>query len=252
MASDGGSADTLLKCARDGVATRLQCRECQTPICPKCYVRTAVGLRCQTCAADAVPTVAASERSPRWPVMAVIAVVVALVVAGGGWIATRGGDGASGEVDIGEGAVRTVDPVTIGTAELPNGASWTLVARREGRICITLTISTASPSPEQCVRPPGNRTMTLITRRPVNGPGGTAFISLGMTSGLVERIRVAPEGVLGTWEAPIMGADSGIGYRFFLIDTSDNVAMNLTPIGTNGAELGRYPLPPLVMAPPRR
>lgn len=39
---DGGA----LTCPRDGTTTRLTCVECQAPICPKCSVRTPVGLKC--------------------------------------------------------------------------------------------------------------------------------------------------------------------------------------------------------------
>jgi N-acetylneuraminic acid mutarotase len=37
---------TELICARHGVSTRISCVECDTPICPDCAVRTAVGLKC--------------------------------------------------------------------------------------------------------------------------------------------------------------------------------------------------------------
>ena len=40
-------ATQALKCERHGEATRLTCVECGTPICPKCAVRTDVGLKCE-------------------------------------------------------------------------------------------------------------------------------------------------------------------------------------------------------------
>lgn len=43
------SGDFELTCARDGVPTRLRCANCDIPICPACFVRTEVGLRCPTC-----------------------------------------------------------------------------------------------------------------------------------------------------------------------------------------------------------
>ncbi len=42
-----------LTCPRDDVATKLTCAQCGTPICPACFVRSPVGLKCQTCAPDA-------------------------------------------------------------------------------------------------------------------------------------------------------------------------------------------------------
>ena len=40
-------ATQALKCERHGEATRLTCVECGKPICPKCAVRTEVGLKCE-------------------------------------------------------------------------------------------------------------------------------------------------------------------------------------------------------------
>lgn len=249
MDVDGGSADTLLVCPRDGVETRLQCSNCRTPICPACFVRTPVGLRCQTCAADAVPVVPVADGGPRWPVVAAIAVVVALVVAVGGWAATRGGGSSDGDAGVGEGAVRKIDPVTIGTGELANGASWTLVARREGTICVTFTVSSVPPRPEQCQRPPGNRVVSWVSRRSVPGPGGTTYVTMGLVSDRVERITVAPEGALNSWEVPTIGADAGLGGRFFVFD-STNGALDLTALGPNGNHLGRFPVSE-IRPPPR-
>ena len=40
-------ATQVLKCEAHGEATRLTCVECGKPICPKCAVRTDVGLKCE-------------------------------------------------------------------------------------------------------------------------------------------------------------------------------------------------------------
>ncbi len=240
MAVDGGPAETVRTCAPDGVETRLRCSECEAPICPACFVRTPVGLRCRVCAADAVPVVRPRERGPRWPVFAAIAVVVALIVGGGAWVATRGGDAAPEEAaDVGQGTITKVDPVTIGTGDLANGTSWTLVARRDARICITFTTSTGSPRPESCERPPGNRAVSWITRRVVTGPGGTAYVTVGLVSDQVERIRVAPQGALGDYEVATIGGDAGLGGRFFVTETPVNGALVLTAVGANGNQIGR-------------
>lgn len=42
-------SDGELTCARDGLPTRLHCASCNVPICPACFVRTEVGLRCPDC-----------------------------------------------------------------------------------------------------------------------------------------------------------------------------------------------------------
>jgi len=85
-------ATQALKCERHGEATRLTCVECGKPICPKCAVRTDVGLKCEADAkgAELSKETLALLRPSRTPVyigVAGIAVLVALVVFG----LTRGG-----------------------------------------------------------------------------------------------------------------------------------------------------------------
>jgi hypothetical protein len=249
MGPDGGSASTLLRCARDGVETRLQCAECGAPICPKCFVRTDVGLRCQTCGAASGPVVATAEGRRRAPVVVALVAVVALLAAGAAWMVTRSGDSATEEfADIGTGEVVKVDPVTISSGEFANGASWSLVARREGRICLTFTTSTDT-RPEQCGRAPGNRALTVVTRRVVTGPGGQAFVTLGIVTEQVERISVSGVGILGSRDVPVIGRDAGLGYRFFVFDDPVNATLSLTAIGANGGQLGRVTLAELRLPP---
>jgi N-acetylneuraminic acid mutarotase len=104
-------ATQALKCERHGEATRLTCVECGKPICPKCAVRTDVGLKCE---ADAKGVELSKEtlamlRPSRTPVylgVAGIAVLVALVVFG----LTRGGSNSETP-----------------TAALPAVGTWTAV-----------------------------------------------------------------------------------------------------------------------------
>ena len=42
-------ASEALVCERDGERTRLLCAECASPICPRCLVRTPVGMKCDQC-----------------------------------------------------------------------------------------------------------------------------------------------------------------------------------------------------------
>lgn len=39
------------RCERHGVETRVTCSNCGTPICPRCMIDTAVGIKCPDCAA---------------------------------------------------------------------------------------------------------------------------------------------------------------------------------------------------------
>lgn len=85
-------APPKLVCPRHKVETPLTCVTCGTPICPKCYVRTAVGLRCPTCAAGVTVKIG---RRPRWPfVVAGLAVVAVLAIV----LLTRGSDSNGGAV----------------------------------------------------------------------------------------------------------------------------------------------------------
>lgn len=52
-----------VRCERHGEATRLTCVDCETPICPKCSVRTEVGLKCEPCAKPAVETPVGRRRN---------------------------------------------------------------------------------------------------------------------------------------------------------------------------------------------
>lgn len=52
MTAAGSTTDDLT-CPRDDVPTKLTCAQCGTPICPACFVRSPVGLKCQTCVPDA-------------------------------------------------------------------------------------------------------------------------------------------------------------------------------------------------------
>lgn len=76
------------KCERHGETTRLTCVDCDRPICPKCMVRTEVGLKCETCATP-VATPGAATSSSRLPLylglggLAVVALIVAVLLLSG-------------------------------------------------------------------------------------------------------------------------------------------------------------------------
>ncbi len=86
-------ATQALKCERHGEATRLTCVECGKPICPKCAVRTDVGLKCE---ADAKTVELSKEtlalmrpsRTPLYLGVAGLGVLLAFVVL----LSLRGGE----------------------------------------------------------------------------------------------------------------------------------------------------------------
>ena len=78
-------ATQALKCERHGELTRLTCVDCGKPICPKCAVRTEVGLKCEEDATPAaIPEKALAmmrpSRTPLYLGIGGAVVVVALIV----------------------------------------------------------------------------------------------------------------------------------------------------------------------------
>src|SRR5688572_15291781 len=129
MDSNGGSTDQLVRCPRDGVDTRLRCSECQSPICTSCLVRTAAGLRCPSRGAASGLPRSGGVGSRRRPAVVALAVLLLVAVAGGAWITTRDDGGAVEEAEEEGGGERIVVPLmTLGSGELPGGATWTLQA----------------------------------------------------------------------------------------------------------------------------
>lgn len=45
-------AQQELTCERDGESTRLTCVQCAAPICPRCLIRTPVGMKCSGCGVE--------------------------------------------------------------------------------------------------------------------------------------------------------------------------------------------------------
>lgn len=65
-----------LTCPRHKVSTPLSCSQCGTPICPQCYVRTAVGLRCPTCAKGIDVRIGGRRK---WPFIVPLVLLVAVL-----------------------------------------------------------------------------------------------------------------------------------------------------------------------------
>jgi hypothetical protein len=78
VADDRGERVTSAStCQRHGTATQLACATCQAPICPRCVVRTEVGLKCSTCTGAGRR---ARSRSGLRAVLAVLLVVGVLAI----------------------------------------------------------------------------------------------------------------------------------------------------------------------------
>ena len=245
MDSNGGQTDQLVRCPRDGVDTRLRCSECQSPICPTCLVRTAVGLRCPSCGAAAGPGRSGRAGNRRRPVLAALAVLLAVAVAGGAWMTIRNDGGAVEEAEEETGGERIAIPLmTLGSGELAGGATWTLQARRDGGVCTTLKVSVGPPSPERCLRSRSYRAVGNMTIKRVPGPTGTTYLTLGQVSDRTERVRIAPDGV-PPFEVASLGAGTGLEVRFFVAPISVNAHTSFTALAGDGTVLGRVERPKL-------
>src|SRR5215207_7089966 len=73
-------APELLECEAHGTPTRLRCAEadCDKPICPRCLVKTAVGLKCEEHAQSVAPKF--DRRVQRSVIGAVVLVAAAVVI----------------------------------------------------------------------------------------------------------------------------------------------------------------------------
>lgn len=71
--------DGAVACAEHGVETRLTCVQCRSPICPQCFVRTPVGLKCLGCGSK--PGVPAPSSPPRRRGVVAVPVVVLIALA---------------------------------------------------------------------------------------------------------------------------------------------------------------------------
>ncbi len=242
MAQDGEVTVAVLTCRRDGVSTRLRCAECDTPICPACFVRTEVGLMCPACGADTTPAILLPTRRRRAFAAAALT-GVALLAAGGGWLVTRPGTTPAPEVDIAAGSVKTVALFQLGSGQLPDGTAWRLDARRDGQLCVTLTVAPTRPG-ERCQDPPGNKTMASNFTRVLTGPNGSTYLTWGIVSEQVDRVRVAPDGD-APWEVPALGAGAGLGGRIFVFSMAHNVPVTFTALSAEGREIGHQARPAL-------
>lgn len=243
MDKDGGAPEAALTCPRDGVGTRLRCAECQTPICPECFVRTAVGLKCPEHGAASGPARVGLGGSRRRPALVAAGVIVALLVAGGAWAATRGGgQPADDEAEGGERIV--LARMALGKGELPGGLSWTLEARREGGVCTLFTISPGPAAQERCIRRGSYRAVGNTFTRINRGPAGTTYVTLGQVSDRTDRVRVGASGAT-PYEVPTLGGGTGLEVRFFVMYTTANVAVSFTALAADGSELGRVDRPVL-------
>ena len=254
MTSDGGTSETVLTCPRDEVATRLQCAGCRTPICPACYVRTAVGLKCEPCGAASGPVAVAPEpgRGRRVAVAALAAAVTIAAVTVAAVLLVGDDDGRPAD-EVAEGGERLTVPVTVlGSGDLPGGGSWTLEARREGVVCTRLVLSPGPPARERCLRTRSYRPVGNLSTWRIRTPDGSVYVVLGQASDGAERVRVAPEGT-APWDVPTLGGGTGLEIRFFVAHTTANVPVTFTALAADGTELGRVDRPALpdgVVTPP--
>lgn len=192
------------RCEAHQVETRLACAKCDAAVCPRCLVRTEVGLRCRECVVPARPptrtrprrryTIAASLAS-----LLLLAGIVAVVVAGESGSEQRLAgdvDGASGSVPseaspVGDWA--TFEPPAelrprAGLAVDGDGAAWSAspggVARFDGRERTVYTAEDGLAYPEATTVATGDDgTVWAATVGPTSEPDGASAVGLSRLSG---------------------------------------------------------------------
>jgi hypothetical protein len=187
-----------------------------------------------------MPAEATSPR--RGPVLAAVAVAVALVVAGVAWAATRSSGSPPADEPGGGGQQLAVPLTMLGRGDLPGGFAWTLEARREGEVCTTFTISPGPAPPERCDPVRSSRPVEGTRTSRVTYSAGAIYITLGRVSERAERVRIAPEGA-PPFEVPTLGGGTGLGVRFFVSHSTANVDESYTVLAADGTELGRVDRP---------
>jgi hypothetical protein len=239
-------------CPRDAAVTRLRCTDCRKPICPRCFMRTPVGFKCQSCAAPVPAAVALSRRSRPGRPLQMAAIVALVVMALGTWaLLGRSGDGEpASDGDVGVTPRSTAEGAVAGTGRALDGKEWTLEARRDGqgRICTRLRLNIGNSSPESCDTPPSQRPFGPVRPRGALGPGQPTFQSWGIVSDRVVRVRATAEDGTIT-DADVFGNELGLGVRFFMSYVDRLHGVTFVAFGPDGEELGRSDPPPI--PPPR-
>lgn len=255
METVGGETSEALTCPRDGVETRLKCPDCRTPICPSCFVRTPVGLKCETCAAP-VPAAAALARGPRRGPLLMAAIVAVVAVAGGAWALFggpgRGGSEDEGELDLGSTQQVPTGPV-VAAGEAPDRFRWEIQARidEQGRVCWRLHALRGRTSREGCEPvPSGRRPLGPVRSRASYIGGKTTTQTWMAVSDQTHRVRTINEDGT-TSEEPTIASDAVPGVRFFNTYVNRLQAVTFVALGPNGEELGRTDPPPLPPPPGR-
>lgn len=132
-------AQTELVCEQDGESTRLTCVQCKKAICPKCLIRTPVGMKCLTCGTGGVR----ARRSRGTLVLG--AVVAAIVLAA--LIVPRLLSGSSDDVGV-DAAPRVPDP------EVPARFARIGMEARDGDLAFTVTTFECGPTQLEGGSPP--------------------------------------------------------------------------------------------------
>jgi Tol biopolymer transport system component len=124
-------ADQLLACEAHGTPTRLTCAECGTPICPKCLVKTPVGLKCEEHAQAVAPRF---DRKAAPYALGALVLVLAAVVIGGLALSRQGAGTTATSVPVPEpggdaGAGGRVEPAQVFVVGADGSSPHTLTNR---------------------------------------------------------------------------------------------------------------------------
>ena len=125
-------ATDTLTCARHGEATRLRCVSCDSAICPRCLVRTDVGLRCESCERPGTGRRTGTGRRAR----VAAACGLALALSGGAAALLMSGDSGGGAPSGGTGTTAAAGSWSAGTALPSIRGSAIAVVLRDGHALV--------------------------------------------------------------------------------------------------------------------
>lgn len=237
-------AGGTLTCPDDGVPTRLLCAGCRRPICPACFVRTEVGLKCEKCAAPAAAAAVRPEARRRGAVIG--AVVAGLVLAGGvAFVVARPKPAHTDAADIVAPSTTAASPgAAVVSGSLPDGATWAIQARRNGQgdLCTAFRRpSDAAFPPERCAADRGHSAFWTISRGPEGPRAG--WLLWGAVTEEVATVRVMPSDG-PTAEVPTVGG-AGLGVRFYVWPVSREASLRLVALGATGQQVQAVTVPPV-------
>lgn len=233
-------ATQTVRCERHGESTRLSCVDCGQPLCPKCSVRTEVGLKCEACAKPAVETPSMFTRRSRLPL---VLGLVGLVIVGIAAVLLLGSPEAGVEPVTAEPQgtwSQAAEPASIRgtTVALPTGDGVLVAGGGVGAIPLTAA-EIYEPVDEQWVAT-GELEQARRGHQGVVLDDGRVLVAGGFADGeVLSTVEIYDPGTQ-TWSMVEPMASPRLGHTLTVLDDGQVLAAGGTgPEGVGGAGGGQ-------------